>query len=374
VPPQHRLYLIPGFFGFANLGRITYFGHVRRILGERLAELGLDAHFHVVRTPPTASLPQRAALLARTIADTSDRGDVLHLVGHSSGGLDARLLVSPGVALPIRADVEGLAARVRTLVTVSTPHHGTPLAGFFATLRGQRLLELLSLATIRVLHLGSVPIAVLLRLAGLAARMDDGVASSALIDELFRRLLEDFSIGRRRAVRALLREVTRDQSLLVQLTPEAMQVFAAAVASRPGVREGCVVARARRPSMRSQLGAGLDPAAQATRVIFGRFHRLAAATPARLLPALTPAQQRALRSAYGSLPDAAASDGIVPTRSQVFGRVVHAAVADHLDVLGHFRELVPHDPPHVDWLTTGSGFDHDRFAALWGAVARFVVG
>jgi hypothetical protein len=371
VPPQHRLYLIPGFFGFANLGQITYFGHVRRELAGQLAELGVRAHLHVVRTPPTASLPERAACLAKAIAETAGRADPLHLVGHSSGGLDARLLLSPGVALPTRVDVERVAARVRTLVTVSTPHHGTPLAGFFATLRGQRLLELLSLATIHALHLGSVPLAVLLRLAGLAARAEDGAASGALLDELFRRLLQDFSVGRRRAVRALLREVARDQALLLQLTPEAMQVFRAAVAPRPGVREGSVVAQARRPSVRSQLEAGLDPAAQATRVIFGRFHRLAAATPARLAPALAPAQERALRCAYGRVPDATANDGIVPTRSQVFGRVVHAAVADHLDVLGHFHGRERRRPPHVDWLVTGSGFDSARFGELWGAVAGF---
>jgi aspartokinase len=28
---RHHVYLVPGFLGFANLGRITYFGHVKRI-------------------------------------------------------------------------------------------------------------------------------------------------------------------------------------------------------------------------------------------------------------------------------------------------------------------------------------------------------
>lgn len=65
------------------------------------------------------------------------------------------------------------------------------------------------------------------------------------------------------------------------------------------------------------------------------------------------------------------SDGIVPTRSQAWGDVVHAAVADHLDVLGHFRGP-SHDPPHVDWLVTGSGFDRTRFEALWSDVTRFL--
>jgi hypothetical protein len=31
-----------------------------------------------------------------------------------------------------------------------------------------------------------------------------------------------------------------------------------------------------------------------------------------------------------------------------------------------------HDPPHVDWLVTGSGFDLARFEALWSDVTRFL--
>ena len=67
-----HIYLIPGFLGFGNLGRIAYFGHVRRILATGLAAAGLDARIHIVHTPPTASLPRRAARVAATIAATAD--------------------------------------------------------------------------------------------------------------------------------------------------------------------------------------------------------------------------------------------------------------------------------------------------------------
>ena len=73
------------------------------------------------------------------------------------------------------------------------------------------------------------------------------------------------------------------------------------------------------------------------------------------------------------MPSPGENDGIVPTLSQAFGPVIHAAVADHLDVLGHFRDAA-HDPPHVDWLVSGSGFDRRRFEALWADVAYFVAG
>jgi hypothetical protein len=87
---------------------------------------------------------------------------------------------------------------------------------------------------------------------------------------------------------------------------------------------------------------------------------------ARLHPEVT----RALRRAW-SHAVARPNDGIVPTRSQAWETVVHAAIADHLDVLGHFRDAA-HDPPHVDWLVTGSRFDRPRFEALWDDVTRFL--
>ena len=180
-------------------------------------------------------------------------------------------------------------------------------------------------------------------------------------------------MGRRRAVRALLRDVVRDQALMLQLTPEAMEVFNASVLPRPGIRYGAVVAQAARPSLLSTLGVGLDPAAQVTHALYSALYQLIAAAPGRVSPRLAPDQARALRRAYGAMPSPDANDGIVPTLSQAWGHVVHAAVADHLDVLGHFRDAA-HDPPHVDWLVSGSGFDRRRFEALWADVAHFLVG
>jgi len=367
------VYLVPGFLGFVNLGRITYFGHLRRVLGLRFAALGLEARIHIVRTPPTASLPTRAARLAETIDATAHRGAALHLIGHSSGGLDVRLLTAPGVALPTSVDVERLAARVRTVVTVATPHHGTPLASFFTTLRGQQLLQILSLNTIYVLHFGHLPISALLWMGARVLRFGELVANSELLDELFSRLLEDFTVGRRRAVRALLRDVVRDQALMLQLTPEAMEVFNAAVLPRAGVRYGAVVTQAARPSLHATLAVGLDPAAQVTHAVYGALYQLIAASPSRDARKLTPLESRSLRRAYGATPSIEASDGIVPTLSQIWGQVIHAAVADHLDALGHFHDA-SQDPPHVDWLVSGSGFDRPRFEALVDDVARFVAG
>jgi triacylglycerol lipase len=369
---QH-IYLVPGFLGFEHLGKLTYFGHVRRFLTERLTALGLEPRIHIVATSPTASLPDRAARVAEVIHATARRGGApLHLIGHSSGGLDVRLLTAPGVELPTALDVEQLASRVRTVVTVSTPHHGTPIASFFTTLRGQKLMQLLSLSTIYVLHFGHLPLAALLWMGSFFVRFGGLVAGSELLDELFGKLLEDFTPARRRAVRKLLREVVRDQALMLQLTPEAMELFNASVLQRPGIRYGAVVGQAEPPSLRATLHAGIDPAAQVTHALYSGLYRLIEAAPVRVSPQLATAPARVLRRAYGALPSPAANDGIVPTLSQAWGKVIHAAVADHLDVLGHFRDA-QHDPSHVDWLVSGSDFDRVRFEALWADVAQFLV-
>lgn len=215
--------------------------------------------------------------------------------------------------------------------------------------------------------------AALLTLGSILTRLDDRLLNSALLDELFDVLLADFSAGRRRAVQHLLGEIATDQALLPQLTPEAMEVFNAVTRPRDGVRCGSVVALAQRPGLRSTLAAGLDPSAHVTQAIYQTLYRLTANTRHTRPAGFTPSQTAALRRAYGRLPSEQANDGIVPTRSQVWGEIIHAARADHLDVLGHFSDPT-RTPAHYDWLTTGSGFTHEKFEALWSDVLTFVFG
>jgi triacylglycerol esterase/lipase EstA (alpha/beta hydrolase family) len=371
---SEHVYLVPGFFGFANLGELRYFAHVREFLREACRAEGIAVAIHDVRTQPTASLRRRALRVLNTMALTLPRRARAHLIGHSSGGLDVRLLVSAGVRLAPHGDAERLLDQVRSVVTVATPHRGTPVASFFTGLLGQQMLQLLSLTTIHLLRFGRVPLGVLLRLGGVFARLDRHLGvNSALLDQLFGQLLADFSPGRRRALGRLLGEVHADQALLTQLTPEGMELFDALSVVRPGVRAGSVVTCAQAPGVGSTLAAGLDPTAQATHALFQALYRLAARTPPDRHPSLTPVQARALVRRYGALPEVGANDGVVPTLSQVWGTVIHATRADHMDVVGHFGDLA-HVPPHFDWLATGTGFTRADFETLWTDVARFVAG
>jgi triacylglycerol lipase len=111
--------LIHGILGFESFGlgraRVHYFRRVAR----RLEARGLDVH--VVTLPMLGGVPARGlALLAQL--DKLPHDARLVLIAHSLGGLDARWAIARG----------GLGPRVRALVTIGTPHRGTPIADALA--------------------------------------------------------------------------------------------------------------------------------------------------------------------------------------------------------------------------------------------------
>ncbi len=363
----HHVLLVPGFFGFATLGEFAYFAHVRDYLVEALPAAGVKGEVEVVHTIPTASLARRAGIVAESVAAIAEKGDTVSLVGHSSGGLDARLLVTPDAKLPTKVDVERCARAVRAVVTVSTPHFGTPLAHTFDTLLGEQLLKLLSVTTIYGLRAGRLPLGVVLRLARVFRRR---AAPTGVIDQLWAQLLHDFSADRRRAIQQFFAEVGSDRDLVAQITPAGADLFNASTVDRPGVRYGCVVTRARPPGLRSLLRAGVDPYAHATHALFAALYRLASRTkPDRVR---VPRERiAALSRAYRSRVDEKVNDGMVPTLSQVWGETIRAVWADHHDVIGHFDHPT-HVPPHFDWVASGTGFTRAHFEAVWRDVAAFV--
>lgn len=112
--PPLPVVLVHGLFGFDRIGvpgaRFDYF----RGIAKHLDSIG--CHAHAVRLPPAGSVPARATKLAALIeALPHDRVD---LIAHSLGGLDARYALAH----------LGLAKRVRSLVTIGTPHRGSPIA------------------------------------------------------------------------------------------------------------------------------------------------------------------------------------------------------------------------------------------------------
>jgi len=56
----------------------------------------------------------------------------------------------------------------------------------------------------------------------------------------------------------------------------------------------------------------------------------------------------------------------------LWGDVLWAGKADHLDVVGHFRDDEKPET-HVDWLASGAGFNRQRFRAMCDAIVRMML-
>jgi triacylglycerol lipase len=117
-PERAAVVLVHGLLGFDQLGvgptRVDYF----RGIASRLEAAGLVVV--TARMSPLAGVPTRAAQLARLVETLPH--DRLLFVAHSMGGLDARWAIAR----------EGLAARTAALLTIGTPHRGTPIADLLA--------------------------------------------------------------------------------------------------------------------------------------------------------------------------------------------------------------------------------------------------
>jgi triacylglycerol lipase len=369
---MHHLILVPGFFGFGALGKMNYFAGVSEALSAEFARRDLEVNIVEVPTLPTASIRHRGALVLETLAKIAQADDgPIHVIAHSTGGLDARLAIAPTASLPTAVTFT-LYERIRSLVTIATPHFGTPLASFFGSAMGYPLLRVVAALCVSALERGRLPLGAAIRLGKVFVRLDDRVGlKDTFTDELYADLLEDFTDERRQEVIKFLQGVSRDQSLVFQLTPAGCDLLNACTADPTGVRYGCVVTRSAPPKASTFVRYGMNPYAQYLYGVYTALHRVAALGEGSFYPAPVPAQRPLLERAYGAIPSHRESDGIVPTLSQVWGEVIHAARADHLDVVGHFGARRP-GRVDSDWLPSASGFDQAAFTALWASVAEFV--
>jgi hypothetical protein len=413
-PLVHRVYLSPGMFGFGHLATYDYFAHVERALVRRFAAAGKQLEAHVVDVSPTASIRRRAVRLAELVAKTADDGEgTIHLLGHSTGGLDARLVSSPSARLPTAKENLAWLSRLRSVTTMSTPHYGTPLASFFATVSGQRMLYAVSALTVIGLSLGAPPLAAASALVVAIGRIDRTLGIELrMLDRTTDALLKALEPATSKEVRGYLDAIRRDQGAMIQLTPEAMDLFQAGIEDRPGVVYQCTCAQAPAPSPGSLARSLSGPWRAISSAIFTTMYGITARYDEQYpcaAPDMPAETESALARAFGKAPGARVNDGVVPVLSQVWGRVAWAGYADHLDVLGHFPGAVvprpfwasvfgggaqdePVSPPlevvvdevagrggvapdkaadarHVDWLRSGAGFDERSFAVLMDALA-----
>ncbi len=366
--PRHHIVLVPGLFGFARLGGFDYFTHVEEALASRFLEQGVDCEFVLVSSPPTGSIVHRSQVLMEAIQKAcSDDAGAIHLVGHSTGGLDARLLMSP-TTWPDRPDWFD---RVKTATSISTPHYGTPLAYFLTTMAGTRIVEALSLLTYVTLQAGGPPLTVLTPLIAALGRVDETLGIESRVLEKTTELLLSF-LGEQgqSEVREWFDGIRSDQGAIIQLTPESMDIFNVGVENNPKLRYGCIATRMPAPAPVALLKNLRSPLSALSAAVFSTLY-VGAGRTSRVYPPPEPLPEvRAYLEQRLGLPlDSSLNDGLVPTSSMIWGEVLWAGTADHLDILGHFHG--DRDSSHTDWMVSGAGFREDDFDEAMDALADF---
>lgn len=377
---RHRVYFVPGIFGFGRLAGYDYFNHLRKGLEQRFRDAGHEVSFEDVPAPPTSSLRYRSRIVATTIERTAGPLDPIHLVGHSTGGLDLRLVLSPSVRLGLEPGLLDWRGRVQSAVSINTPHYGTPLAGFFSTVSGTRMLYVLSLITVISLSIGEPSLAIFSRLLAGIGGVDsifggDLRLFSRVTDNVLRFVDKDARVE----ITDFLSKVRIDQGGIIQLMPEAVDLFNASTEPAADVRFGCIASAAPPPRSMRLARRIRSPYAAFTAAIYSTLYQFASKVP-DVYPYARPTERELslLRAGIDHEIVDSTNDGIVPTLSMLHGALIWAGEADHLDVLGHFaddaEERSKDAVRHRDWITSGARFSRRRFNALLDALAAFQLG
>jgi hypothetical protein len=371
----HHVYLIPGFFGFSNLGEVQYFRAVRETLERHFEAQGAPVKIFGVRTYPTGSLRKRGKRVLETIFenDSVETAEHIHLVGHSTGGIDARLVASLTRDLGHDAMRAKLNAKLRTVATVAAPHYGTPLANFFTTLYGKKLLYFITLLV--VVGLWRRPVSAAAGLLGLGFRVYDLLGlNEPMLRQITNQLLRDFTPEREREVRAFLASILEDVSLMVQLTPEAMDVINPAIEPLEGVRYVSYATVSPPPLLAIKRSRWKELLTPMEAMLYSTLYMITTSPEPGFLYHL-PIEP--LQAVTGKpLPfgvDHTANDGVVPSLSMIHGEFRGFVLADHLDVVGHYLRGPAEKRDGADWFLSGAHFDLEQFEGLWGDVADVIL-
>ena len=392
---NRHLVLVPGFGGFDALGTLRYYEGVTRVLEH------VPLVLHYFPNLPTASVSTRAEQLLAFLDERWKRkeiraGDEIHLVGHSTGGLDLRQLLlryrelerAPG---PRREDSAlKVLGRIRSVQFLSTPQRGTNLVCRMSQPLARALLirPLLRACYESVRGLREHGTSACGRLLRHVFFRGQRVESANWIDALLDTLESCYSLeGAHPSALARveyfdllcwLLQMVSDASALSDLSPVRLGDAPPSpahvddpreerrVLDEHGIRYASIVTVARPRS-----GRWFD--------LFNRLYALTAESPEPRL-----GQPQAVRELLEPRTvrrlSPADNDGLVNTVSQVWPDAAscHLVDADHADVIGHFQAGTRVDThgafKRYDLLNSSSDFDALSFAELWTRIASFVEG
>jgi pimeloyl-ACP methyl ester carboxylesterase len=387
---EHAVFLVPGLLGFENFSSFRYFGDrvVAALRSGLEARLGSRVPVVALPIPPTASIAERQRHLVRSLADRLHRLEhghkalKVHLVGHSTGGVDANLLTharprgaSSWSEIDSRAGI--LRDRIRSVVSIASPLQGTCITR-------DPIARLLSDRDPR-----GVP--ALLRLLGLFA-----VSSIKDVE------LADFAASSLHELRKTARfvaELSKRWALLSDLEPSNSIDI-------DGLKKGVVRRSFVTITGRAKLGdASVTPPDSFFRALSERAEgwktgcaeegEHVIASVARLKRALTQTAHNdnalVLRAPGIELPDlldAGHNDGVVNSARQLLNpddpeELAAIVVADHFDVVGYYdRYIWKSDAPGLlgedqtqvlsGLLHSGCNFRDDQLFELYHRVADVI--
>jgi triacylglycerol lipase len=377
VRAADQVLLVPGFFGFGSFGRegrphLIYFDHVIKAMVAARPEL--SGRIHVHEPPPMGSLQARVRTLQDAVlqrlggallrGETRGRGPRIHIIGHSTGGLDARLLANPryrfnGEDRKLRTQ---LLRHLGTVVTLSAPQHGTPIAKNFMGGLPRLVLVGMSVATIMA-NAGRVTERLGLPGIGLAYTLFQAVRPRPDVNGPVIDLLTGMDEETARQIERFRGMVMSDTRILHDLAPKRMATLNERLGDH-GARLVEIVTVAPRPSLTRGGLHALD-----RRAVYALCYAGAARSDFRpqsfpkgpWIAACAPGTERE------TVEDAPrANDGIVPASSQTLaGHAARVVLADHLDVVGHFEWR-----GNTTLFKSGAGFGRREFEELWRFVAE----
>ncbi len=137
-----HIILVPGFGAFDALGRVEYYSGITGLFHDWKLQNDLPLTLHYFDNLPTAAVSTRATQLRRYLGKRIARGEILEddaiiLVGHSTGGLDIRQLISDLHKRENRrfhidsgyvVTSQEIREKLKGVVFLSVPHWGTNIA------------------------------------------------------------------------------------------------------------------------------------------------------------------------------------------------------------------------------------------------------
>jgi hypothetical protein len=389
--------LAPGFLGFDHFGGFPYFAQtvataIRVSLEECAAIAPGELAIVASDTVPAGSLAQRQQAFfsqlqaivnnLRVTSEDPELNPRIHIVGHSTGAVDAELFVSPKpLGRASWTDEEHRIRRsIRSIVGIAAPLSGTGLAesalGRLLAYDGSTIQNPVEWWKKHASAQG------MRELAQVLLSMAEFGPADLTLGQLIAGSLDDFQ-----PLAKFLGSLLSDRALLNDLRPAAMCDFGAAIVPDRDLAPAVHIARfltvARTASKPTPTGR-----------LFEMLHALTAKDQGvgfahQLIDVLNEGIQCGRVPVIGSRPlqspiTLASNDGIVNTARQMPVRMASAGdplrevaavvVADHLDVLGGFpmaHSVTPGSETN-DFLISGSEFRSPEFSQLYRAVAKEV--